>query len=259
MPIGWQLILRRRDDAVLAADLSSRRALARCVARVGRGLPVVAFHAPDGHAHVAVLADRTVAGRLGWRLASGVGQVLGHRGQLEPVRFREVHDQAHARNLFRYVLDQARHHGVAPDPFHEASALPDLVGMRTTGRWMREVVRERLPRVRRRDLVALLGAEPRELDAADPGVLAEAAAAAIGAVELRGRRPEVVAARAAAVQLACPGFRTAAVAVLLDTPLRTVQRLLHHPLPPHVLEAVDQQWRLRSWVRDGVVRQKSGA
>jgi len=249
MPIGWQLILRCVDDAVLAPTVQARRAFSACVTRLALGLPLVAFHAPDGHAHLALLGDRALAGQLARALAIGLGRILDHAGHLEPVRLRPVHDQSHARNLFRYTLDQRRHHGLALDPFHEASALPDLLDLRVSGRWMRAVVAQHLPRVRRDLLVQLLGVEPRELQGAELRHLADAAAAAIALPELRGRASQVVAARAAAVQLARAAFRSPAVAEALDLALRTVQRLGRvDDLPPELVAAVDGQWRLRSWV-----------
>ncbi len=246
MPIGWQIILRRHDDAVLAPGVAARRDLARCIARIAAGLPLVGFHAPDGHAHVPTLLDRQAAGELARRLQLGLGQVLGHHGQLEPARLRPVHDQGHLRNLFRYTLDQQRHHGVVPDPFHEASALPDLLGLRVTGAWMRRVVTEHLPRVRRGMLTELLGVDPRDLDQVDLPYLADAAAAAVGRRDLRGRSADVVAARAAAVQLAQPDFRVAAVADALGCSLRSMSRLARRAVPASLTQAVQAQWRLRS-------------
>ncbi len=251
MAIGWQIILRREDDAVLAPGTHARRAWSALVARVAKGWPVVAFHAPDTHAHVPALGTRAEVGELARRLQIGLGHLLGRAEKLEPARLKPIHDQAHLRNLFRYVLDQERHHGIAPDPFHEASALPDLMGLRVNAGWMRPVVAQHLPRVRRADLVELLGLEPRELAAADLSALADAAAAAVALPGLSGPRRLVVHARAAAVQLACPGFRTRAIAETLATPLRTVQRLSSYACDPALLRAVGDQWRLRSWVRGG--------
>jgi len=159
VPIGFQLIVRRFDDAVLAPGVPARRAFAACVTRVARGWPLLAFDAADGHSHLPGLFDRQQAGRLSRSLLLGLGQTMGHSGGLEPVRLRTIDDQGHAMSLFRYTLRQEEHHGVEPDPFHEASALPDLLGLRINGRWVRSVVAERLPRIRREDLVGLLGVE----------------------------------------------------------------------------------------------------
>ncbi len=246
MPIGWQIILRRQDDAVLAPGVGPRRELARCIARIAVGLPLVGFNAPDGHAHLPTLLDRRQAGELARRLQLGLGQVLGHNGRLERARLRPIHDQAHLRNLFRYTLDQQRHHGVEPDPFHEASALPDLLGLRLTGAWMRQVVSERLPRVRRGMLTALLGVDPHELDQVALPCLGEAVAAAVGRPDPRGRTPDVVAARAAGVQLARLDFRAPAVADALGCSVRSVRRLARRAVPLSLKHAVHAQWRLRS-------------
>lgn len=255
MPIGWQLIIRRVDDAVLAPGVDARRAFSSCVARVARGFPLVAFHAPDGHAHLPMLGSRAAAGQLSRKVLVGLGRVLGHAGAFEPGRLRPVHDQAHLRNLFRYTLDQQRHHGVTVDPFHEASALPDLLGLRVSGSWLREVVDERLPRVKRGMLTALLGVDPDELDEVDLACLADAGAAAIGRPSLDGRTSLVVTARAAAVQLARPDFPERSVAKALGCCRRTVCSLARHAVPPAIRAAVEGQWRLRTWVRGS---QRSG-
>jgi hypothetical protein len=248
MAIGWQLIIRRADDAVLAPTTVCRRAFAACVSRVALGTATVAFQAPDGHAHVQLFGDRVRAGQLARALSIGLGQVLGHAGALEPVRLRPVHDQAHASHLFRYILDQQRHHGVATDPFHDASALPDLLGMRLGGGWMREVLAQRLPRVRRDLLVELLGVDPFSLVEVRADSLGAAAAAAIGAADLSGRSPQAVLARAAAAQVARSHLSAREVAAALHLPARTLQRLARCEVPPALLGAVLAQWTHRSWV-----------
>lgn len=248
MPIGWQLILRRVDDAVLVPGVAQARRFSSLVCRLGAGLPLLAFQAAGGHAHVVVLSDRPTAGELARRLNLGLGQSLGHRGALEAVRLRPVHDQAHARNLVRYVLDQRRHHDLTPDPFHEASALPDLLGLRLAGAWMRDQHVQRMPELPRRALIELLSQDPWTVERFDPACLAQAAAAALPVEALVGRPPLVVAARAAAVQVARGRLRSAEVAAALSCPLRTVQRLAGVPVAPELLRAVEGQWRLRSGV-----------
>lgn len=249
MTIGWQIILRRDDDAVLAPGVDARRALSSAICRVARGSGLVAFSAPDGHAHLPTLDTQRQAGQLARRVLLSLGQVLGHAGHFEPARLRPIHDQGHLRNLFRYTLDQERHHGIEVDPFHEASALPDLLGLRTTGAWMRGVVARHLPRLGRSDLVELLGVEPRDLVEVDIAELAGAAAASIGRAGLGSRRPAEVLARSAAVQLGQEGFSSSVLAKALQITPRSVQRLAQHPVPARFLAAVGGQWRLRTWVR----------
>lgn len=41
-----------------------------------------------------------------------------------------VVDQGHLVHTFRYVLDQAHHHGIDDDPWLEGTSLPELVGLR---------------------------------------------------------------------------------------------------------------------------------
>ena len=68
----------------------------------------------------------------------------------------DVRDQWHLSSTFFYVLDQRDHHAVGGDFFHEATSLPDLLGMRKLGAHTRQLVRERLPPMRL-DLLPILG------------------------------------------------------------------------------------------------------
>jgi len=248
MPIGWQLIVRRRDDSVLAPTVIEQRAFAACVTRIARGHALLAFDAPGGHSHMPGLFDRAEAGRLARALLVGLGRVLGQAGDFEPVRLRPINDQAHARSLFRYALNQPQRHALSPDPLRESSALPDLMGLRVTGRWMRLVVAQRLPEVQRHHLAELLGVEPRDLDDSNIRCLADAAAASIARPSLCGRTQDVVAARAAAIQLARRDFRTRSIADALGVSSRTVQVFTQVDVDPYLLKAVQDQWHLRSWM-----------
>ncbi len=113
---------------------------------------------------------------------------------------------------------------------------------------MRGVVARHLPRVRRADLVDLLGVEPRAPEVVDLAHLAEAGAAAIGRTRLATHTPIEVMARAAAVQLARRSFTTRTVAEAPNLTPRSVERLARHEVHPNLLAAVQGQWRLRSLV-----------
>ena len=84
--------------------------------------------------------------------------------------------------------------GFGSDPWHDASVLPDLLGLRVLGGDVRERVRERLPRVDRRRLLEILGVEALHAGA-DLAIGVEAAAAAVARADLSGKARCVVAAR----------------------------------------------------------------
>ena len=252
MPIGWQIILRRRDDGVLAATVAERRALAACSARILRGSGLLCFGVAGGHGHWPGRWSRDEAGQAARALQIGLGRSLGHAGALEPARLTPIHDQRHLANTFLYALTQQAHHDVVPDPFFEATALPDLLGLRLSGAWLRPWVAERLPSLRRPQLTGVLGVDPDDLVATELSFLVDAAAAAVPLPALTGRTALEVQARAAAVQLAWGGFRAEAIADALSLSLRSVQRLRRAQVRADVRRAVLGQWRLRSWTRGPV-------
>ncbi len=259
MPVGWQIIIRRRDDAILAPGVAARRCFARTIARVARGMPLLSFNAAAGHGHLQIAGCRAQAGELARRIQLSLGHHLGHARQLEPARLRPVHDQRHQQHLFRYILDQTQHHGLPTDPFHDASALPDLLGLRVTGAWMRAVVGERLPTLRLHALADRLDFDPFVIDTTSLDGLADAAAAALGEVSLGDRSPRALVGRAAAVRVAAPGFGTTALAQHLQVSTRTVQRLLRRPVTEALLTAVRGQWSLRTRVAAATAGDAAGA
>ena len=234
MPIGWQIILRRRDDGPLAATTADRRNLAACTTRILRDTGLVSFGVAGGHGHWPGRWTREEAGQAARALQIGLGRVLGHAGELEPARLRPIHDQRHLSHAFLYAITQQSHHDVVPDPTYEATALPDLLGLRVGGGWLRSWVAERLPALRRPQLVAILGVDPDDVVATELDCLADAAAAAVPLPDLTGRTPVEVLARAAAVQVAWDGFRSAAIAEAFALTLRSTQRLNGVAVPPDV-------------------------
>jgi hypothetical protein len=246
MPIGWQIILRRRDDGPLAATPAERRQLAACTLRVLRNTGLLSFGVAGGHGHWPGRWTREEAGQAARALQIGLGRFLGHAGELEPARLRPIHDQRHLSNAFLYALTQQVHHDMVPDPFHEATALPDLLGLRVVGLCLRPRVAERLPALRRPQLTDILGVDPDDLTHTELGCLADAAAAAVSLPGLTGRTHLEVQARAAAVQLASASEPSTAIAAALGISLRSAQRLKALAVPPDLLRAVLGQWRLRS-------------
>ncbi len=168
-----------------------------------------------------------------------------------PAHYTPIKGQAHLGRAFEYILDQERHHGLNSDPFHEASNLPDLLGLRVLGRHTVASVRRHLPRVRRDHLLQFL--PPVDLER-DPDVLAalsvlgDAVGAAVARPSSRGSPPDVIAARAAAA-----GLFTETPMPFVARALRvSAQRLRRNVAlqlpPPELREAVRGQVRLRAGV-----------
>ena len=157
--IAQHLMLRLADDRVLTPTTAASRAFARAVLDIGEAGGLLAFRAADTHAHVVLLGDRDAAGQIGRRLEVRLRWALDLPVPFSPLHIRSIASQAHLHNAFRYVLAQDLRHGTGHDPLHEASALPDLLGLRPRGTFLAAEVRAHLPRVQRADLLALLGAD----------------------------------------------------------------------------------------------------
>ncbi len=244
-PLAQHLMLRLRDDRVLVPSVRSRRVLATTVLRLAREVRLLAFRAADTHLHLAVACGRREAGELARRLEIGLQQRLGLEVGFAPAHLEPIQRQRHLRNTFTYVLRQEQRHGLASDPYHEASNLPDLLALRILGTWTAAHVRALLPRVGRADLLGFFGDPDLEDETVSLDLLPEAAAAAAGLTELSGRSAEVVAARRAAVQAAGLRLTARELAALLGIGERTVKRLRAQPAPEELAEAVELQLRLR--------------
>ncbi len=240
-PIGWQLILRTVDDRVLAPNPPTRRCIARVMAAY-EGLGIYVFAVADTHLHIGVLASRSVAGRIAKRVVLSLHRLLGY--DFEPVRLRPIHDQAHVRSLLHYILRQSEHHGLSNDPFHESSAILDLLGLRVVMPALAGRVREHLPRLKAAEVEAHLGGMPPER--LDLSLLREAACAAFALADLAGKSPPAVSARRAAAHAAKECATTAAVATSLGITARAVQRFLTEPPVPENVRAVRLQMGLWS-------------
>lgn len=250
-PLAHQVILRLRDDRVLAPSPGARRLLASIVLRAGREPGLVAFRAADTHLHCALLADATTATEFGRRTAIALGRALRLPVGFTPARVLPVNDQAHLNNLFSYIQGQGAHHGLEVDPFHDAGNLPDLLGLRLLGAYTIPLVREHLPRVGRADLLRHLGRTELPEDPVTWLALKEAAAAAAGLPALEGRSDAVVAARRAAVAASRESLTTARMGALLGISTRAVFRLRGEPADAALVAAVRRQAALREGTAAG--------
>jgi hypothetical protein len=167
------------------------------------------------------------------------------RAPFQATRRKAIAHQGHFYAAVRYVLRQEEHHGIDPDPLRDACCLPDMLGMRAVDSRLAQRVRTYLPRLRRGELLELLGCP--ELDAAPLAIdeIADAAAAALALPQLDGRAAEVVIARRAAVHAIGNRLATGEIAAALGVDARTVLRLRSQPPAPQVVRAVELQLRLR--------------
>ena len=245
MSLAHHLMLRLRDDRVVATTLPARRALARAVLKAGRACTLLAFRAADTHLHIEAACDRVDAGQLARRVEIALSRALRLPLPFAPAHLRPILDQQHLQNTFWYILRQEPHHGTEADPHHEASNLGDLLGLRPLGAYTAANVKSLLPRVRAAEIEAELGID-RTAPVERWDLLAEAAAAAACVPALEGRSAEVVRARTAAIQLARPHLSCRALAAKLGVGYRTVVRMRAAPIDARMLEAVAHQLRLRA-------------
>jgi hypothetical protein len=81
------------------------------------------------------MGDRVAAGELVRRVQLGLQGVLRPGDGFERARVRPIVDQQHLERTCWYIQRQRDSHGCGHDPFHEASNLPDLLGLRVCGAW----------------------------------------------------------------------------------------------------------------------------
>jgi hypothetical protein len=249
MAIGHHITLRLSDDRVIAPSVAARRTLARVVLERGRDFGLVAFRNADNHPHLVVLCGKEAAYELSRRIEISLHYRLSLDVPFERARVRAIQTQGHLNGAFHYTFRQEQHHGICVDPCFEASNLPDLLEMRLLGGYTREVVRERLPRIRRGDLLRHLGVG--DLDAAEMHVadLEEAAAAALALPDLRGRGRDIADARAAAACAIGGPIDVATLAEVLGVGDRAARKLRCAKVSPELVRAVELQLRLRSALR----------
>ncbi len=245
MPIGAHVRIRARDNRVITPSDDQRRVFARIVLRVGDDYGLLAFRAADTHSHALLTCTPAQASQFARRVEIALAKALSVECGFERAYVKPVHDQAHLDSAFWYVLDQSYHHELANDPFHEASNLPDLLGLRLIGRATRERVREHLPRVGQTRLLARLRVTELVVEKPDIAFLTDATAAA-AAITLPSRSHEARQALAAAVALADPMLGTGRIATLLGISSRSVQRLRGLEPSQDLVEAIRRQLALRT-------------
>lgn len=245
--LAQHLVLRLRDNRVIVPTVADRRYLARAIFERAREYALLAFRAADTHIHLAAACSRLAAGQLARRIEISSTRTLRLAVGFAPAHIEPMRTQRHLRNTFFYILRQHQHHGIDTDPFHEGSNLPDLLGLRRIGVYSAENVRALLPRVRRADLLEVLGVatldRPAELTLER---LAAATAAAAALPDLSGCAAETNAARRAAIALAGRTFSSIQLSRALCTSRSTVNRMRHQPPCDQLVQAIRLQHRLRA-------------
>jgi hypothetical protein len=243
--LAHHVILRLTDGRVLASSVEARRGLASLVLNRGPSCGLLAFRGSDTHLHALMACGRDAAGRWVQALSCALRWGLAMEVPFRPAHILPIQDQVHLENAFSYVLRQDTHHGFRNDPCHEASALPDLVGLRVRWPDLAGRVRERLPRWDRARLEPLLGVERFDEDI-DPSVWMDAAAATVGLPVLGTRDVWSRAARRALLDTAGARMSGPALRQLLGTSRSGILRLKEDAADPALVRAVTLQARFRT-------------
>ena len=238
--------MRLRRDRVIAPTEAERRLLARTVLTVGRDFPIVAFRWGDTHGHMAVAADEIVAAEGARRIESALKQRLELPVSFARVEVTPIRDVWHMKNVVRYIFTQDERHGFDNDPRHEASSLPDALGLRTLGANTALKLKEQQPRLRRADLLDMVHMADPDGPVRWDGDWCDAVAAAICRADGSGKHPDALEARSALVHLAGESFSPVEIRDRLDVSARAYGRLLGIAPTAAMKRAVRQQLVLRS-------------
>lgn len=277
-PIAFHVNTSLAGKRVIATDVARLRTAARVVLERGAAVGQLAFRLSDTHLHGLLLCSRSDAGEFLRRVTAALHWRLGLEAPFLPAEYTPVRTQSHLVRAFWYILRQEWHHGTDFDPLHEGSSLPDTLGWRAVDVSLPARVAGTLPRVRRTELLELLGPLAPSLagDSAPELALAclsDAAGAAFAIAELaagqsaahvRARRvamqvamQQAAAQQAAAQQAAAQqaparqAVSTRALAQALGLSQRRCQAFLASrsqasPCDAAAQRAVLAQWRLRS-------------
>jgi hypothetical protein len=244
--IGYHVTHRLTQTIPLVSSNADRRALARTVLTSAREFRLLAFRWADTHGHSEVIGERDEVAEFARRAEIGIQRTLEPGVPFQPAHLKPIHDLHHLENTFFYVVTQDEHHGLENDPFHDGSNVPDLLRMRGVGASTCAHVAEFLPRVHRSDILEAIGLEDPDGAEFVDGDIAEAAAAAMGIADLRGRSRRVLIARVAAIQVCREHLSTADIAERLSIDRRTVQRLSLRTPNQGLVRAVAQQLTMRT-------------
>lgn len=232
--------------APLAPGRAEVRRIVGALLRACADVPLLAFHVSDIHLHLVAAVDRVAAGRIAQRVVLVLRPPVS--GGVRGGAYTVVRDVAHLQSTFEYVLRNDEKHGVAPDPWRENSAIPDLLGLRTLHRALIPTVRRTLPRLNGSMLRSMAGWPELAIGEAPPTVDAAVAAvlAALGRSDLTGRGDDVVSARRVLAHLlpTTPGLLGAA----LGRSVESLRLLRAQPPRDDLLRATRLQLALQAAV-----------
>ena len=244
-PIGYHVMCRFKDRRVIAPTPEARRLVSRIILEKAVGHRLLALNGADNHLHQALVEPRSVCGRLVHRIETSVkAQLKIPVGWDEPL-FKPIWNQGHLYHAFGYILDQEPRHELARDPYHEATNLSDLLGLRVLGAYTANYVREYLPRISRVDLLRHLGVEELVEATGPPSLVVRATLAASGLQDLTSRDAEGRAARCAAMEVVGGQVSRTRLAAMLEVDRRTLLRMNGTEADRKLVRAVKLQLGLR--------------
>jgi hypothetical protein len=159
--IGHHVTIRLTDARPIATSAAARRILSHCIYRNASSRGLSGFRAADTHVHLLLAGERKLARAAARCVELSLQAALRPGVHFERARVRTIRDQNHLRNTLAYLFRQEQHHRLDLDPFHDASSLPEMLGMRVLDdaiNWRATVLRARalVPRLQRSDLLRLL-------------------------------------------------------------------------------------------------------
>jgi hypothetical protein len=243
--LAWHVVLRLVSREVISPSVPARRRLATAAIEICAPRGLLAFRGSDTHVHLLLEASRAGAGRTAQALACALSYRLGLERRFSAATLTPVETHIHLERAFDYILRQDVHHGFTGDPWHDASILPDLLGMRTTGAAAAAAALERLLRISHAHLVSRLGVE--RLDPGDdPDLVAESAAAAAGLAALGEATEAGRAARRAALEVLARTVGLGDAAARLGIHRVTAYRMRQSAACPELVRAIRLQVGFRA-------------
>ncbi len=244
--LAQHVMMRVRDDRVIAPTAEARHVVAKVVLEQGRHFRLLTFCAADTHLHSELACNRKDALEAARRIEGSLKRRLGFDTGFMPAHTKPIINQWHLAKAFDYILRQLKRHDItALDPYRVASNLPDLLGMRLLGQYSAANVRALLPRIGREQLLEYYDLQELEPAEGPMEVLVPAAAAAVGRMSLSGRKVEVLSARRALVEIVSGRLRTTQIAALLGVHRHTIHQLRQRPVDAALVQAIKLQVRLR--------------
>ncbi|MBN1945294.1 MAG: hypothetical protein JW797_06425 [Bradymonadales bacterium] len=248
--IAQHIRIRLANDRVIAPTTEERRLVARLVLAQGQMENLLCFGLADCHLHLEAVCEIQAGLQLARRIELSLFRRLGLNVRFAPAYVEPIRDIRHLANTFDYILGQSRHHGLNWDPLHEATNLPDLIGMRLIGRYTIANVRRYLPRVSRKQLLGHLGIPDLQPSEGPLERIVEAVLAATALSGLQGKSRELAEARRALVAVVGRRMTAARLAPLVGVSPQMITRLRHGPVNQELVQAIQLQLGLLSVLGD---------